>query len=226
MIGTILIALTALMPQSAGKTLQVEGRLSGIEFLVAPGESTFALGALPGVKEKGGAVTLDFGDITSSVPVVFRKKIKLFLGREFASIILNLEMEFSDVEIVLPPADSVSITLISKFSSIEVKHSRTAYSLIDLFQVGGKSTFSGPRIREDGKLSLFVANVNVRSGVGNATYDIASEGANIFVPAGRTIIHRQGVFNSVDCETHSKAASVLMRITGSFNRVSCIREEL
>ncbi|MBP7702752.1 MAG: hypothetical protein WBI42_04470 [Candidatus Hydrothermia bacterium] len=223
MIRVILFAITALIPPSGVTTLRVEGEFSGIKFLVTPGESTYTLGALPGVKERDGKVILDLGDVGSTIPPVLKKEIHLYIGKEFKNVEFDLGLEFSEGCLNLPELDTVNISIGSKFSTLEVKHAYSKVSFIDLYQIGGSISLCGQRCAEYGQFSLFVVEMMLSPADFCTSYKIDAGGSTIAVSEGGAVIHTEGLFNTLNCRKGKQAggSQCVISVTGNLNKIVC-----
>lgn len=205
---------------SAKGTLQIEGKFQGVELIITPGESTHALGALPEIKYLDDRVVLGFGNISSSLPLLLKRRIKIFVGPEIENVEINLTLEFTNLCMRVSRLDTLRTYLVSKFSKVNMKVDTVLYNFIEGSYVGGTMEVSGIRNDEVMKLSLLGTTVKINKIIKKGVIELSSEGSTIFLPAGKHVIQSEGFFNQKEFLNAALGESrYILKVLGNFNKI-------
>ncbi|MDI6850698.1 MAG: hypothetical protein QMD82_02005 [bacterium] len=227
MIGTVLLLIGIVLPSSKTATLRVEGRLQGIELIIQPGESTYALGALPRAYPAQGEMVYDFGEISSSLPPLTSKRIKLFVSPEVRNLCLNFYAEFSALKINLENIDTLKIDLNSKFSSLSIEVESSQVYILNISQLRGNSRISGKRAEDRGDITILAGTFKITGDLSKVSYIFNAEGSEI-ICTKKVTIHRMGLINRLKvAEKLNEFAGPqsILKVYGNFNVIKLLRVE-
>lgn len=227
MIGAILLLLKALLPSAETATLRIEGRLQGIEFIIQPGESTYALGTLPRAYPAKGQLVYDFGDISSSFPPLTSKKVKLYVSPDVRNLYLDLYAEFSVIKVYLENIDTLKINLSSRFSSFSVETESSQVYILNISQLHGRSEISGRRAEDWGDVTILGGTFKISGGLNRVNYIFNADGSEI-ICAKKVTVHRAGLINRLKLEeklNEFAGAQSILKVYGNFNIIKLSRTE-
>ncbi|MEO0247687.1 MAG: hypothetical protein ABIM20_06895 [candidate division WOR-3 bacterium] len=201
-------------------TLQIEGKFQGVELIITSGESTHALGALPEIKYLDGKTVLDFGEVSSSLPPLLKRRIRVFVGPEVNSIDMCFTLEFSSLSVKSLRLDTLRMSFLSKFTGINIRMDTVQFNFIDGSSVGGTVEVTGFRNDEMLKLSLLGTTVKVNKVFRKGVIELSSEASTIFFPEGKHVIQSEGFFNRKEFldGIHGESKGII-KVLGNFNKI-------
>lgn len=219
MIGAIFLLFGTLLPPAEKATLRIEGRLQGIELIIQPGESTYALGALPRAYPAKGELVYDFGDLSSSLPPLTSIRVRLYLSPDVRNLSLDLYAEFSNIKINLEHIDTLKVNLNSRFSSFSVYTERAKVYLLNISQLRGTSAVSGKRAEDYGDITIMGGTFKISGYANKIDYLFNAEGSEI-VSTNKVTLHRTGLLNRLRVEDKSIEFTNprgILKVYGNFN---------
>jgi len=196
MVG-VLATLIFLLTLSSQGTLRICGRLQGVELTILSGEETSFSGVLPRISLSDSAIVADLQDQVSPIPVLLRKRIKVFVGKDVRRLEIDLNADFSDLNFYFDGGlDTLIVHLRSKFTDLKLEGKGIALLNFDGFNVGGSLRFRCERERDSIVVSGLRTTYEVRGVFEGGFYEFNSRYCNIWLPLGNYRAQVMGLLNS------------------------------